>query len=125
MNALDDFINGENGQAESCFMDIYGKKPNPVASCIICGIEKELSIWLDPSIIKDRTFHGVCYECRSATIKLESLRKERDDWKADAERLDSVLELIRCDGGIDLYNLYSVVEKVQKAHEELLRLNNV
>jgi hypothetical protein len=38
----------------------------PVASCMICGHEKELGCWLDPSLVKDGSFHGVCLSCREA-----------------------------------------------------------
>lgn len=37
----------------------------PVASCLICGEEKELSVWVDP-YITGGSFHGVCSQCRHA-----------------------------------------------------------
>lgn len=37
----------------------------PVASCLICGQEKELAVWVDPAVTGG-SFHGVCFECRQA-----------------------------------------------------------
>ncbi|HMM98542.1 MAG TPA: hypothetical protein PKC99_06010 [Anaerolineales bacterium] len=37
----------------------------PVASCLVCGQEKELAVWVDPAITGG-SFHGVCFQCRQA-----------------------------------------------------------
>lgn len=35
----------------------------PVASCMICGQERELAVWVDPSLTGGK-YHGVCFPCR-------------------------------------------------------------
>lgn len=41
---------------------------NPVGSCLICGKQDELAVWLDPNIIAMGyyPYHGVCSPCREA-----------------------------------------------------------
>lgn len=37
----------------------------PVASCLICGQERELAVWVDPAVAGG-SHHGVCFSCREA-----------------------------------------------------------
>lgn len=41
-----------------------------IASCQICGHERELAIWVDPSLTGG-TYHGVCFNCRNAAQQKE------------------------------------------------------
>lgn len=42
----------------------------PVASCMICGVEKELAVWVDPALTI--SYKGVCFECRENALKAKS-----------------------------------------------------
>jgi len=51
----------------------------PVASCIVCGQEKELAVWVDPAVTGG-SFHGVCFQCRQAaqqSFALDGVHAER------------------------------------------------
>ena len=43
----------------------------PVASCLVCGEEKELAVWVDPAITGG-SFHGVCFQCRQAAQQMRA-----------------------------------------------------
>jgi len=46
------------------------------ASCMVCGYEKPLAIFLDPALLIDHSYHGVCEKCRSLALGLTTLLPE-------------------------------------------------
>lgn len=56
---------------------------NPVASCMICGKQDELAVWLDPNIIIQNgryPYHGVCFDCRNAAQQGTHMKHNAGDF---------------------------------------------
>jgi len=51
---------------------------NPVASCMVCGHEKELAVWVDTSVTNGK-YYGVCFSCRGLALSSEDSKKENTD----------------------------------------------
>lgn len=63
---------------------------NPVGSCLICGKQDELTVWLDPNIIdKDYyPYHGVCSTCRGNALEGLKLAQASPLASSDAKPAD-------------------------------------